>query len=489
MLKNSLESAWNWEHLYTELPANCYSRVNPTPVRRPKLFVFNNLLASELGLEGLSAIEPETLAEVFSGNRVPTGAQPLAMAYAGHQFGNFVVLGDGRAILLGEHVDNFGRRHDIQLKGSGVTPYSRRGDGRAALGPMLREYLISEAMAALGIPTTRSLAVAETGESVQRDQSLPGAVLVRTAASHLRVGTFELFAARQDTEALEALLTQTITRHYPELADEPSPALALLRAVQRRQAKLVANWMAVGFVHGVLNTDNVALSGETIDYGPCAFMDRYHPGAVYSSIDRHGRYAYGNQPAITAWNLARFAESLLPLIDPDSAKAISMAEEALTVFPDAFATEWLQRMAQKIGIEKPEPADKALVDDWLALLDKHRLDFTNAFRALSGDQNPERLRLNHPDFGAWQERLNARFDSAGISPSAAQQVRDTTNPRHIPRNHAVEKALEAAVEGDSAPFNRALAVLRRPFDNSTDNNTFSSTPNEGEQVYTTFCGT
>lgn len=397
MLKNALESAWNWQHLYAELPANCYSRVNPTPVRRPKLFVFNNLLASELGLEGLSAIEPETLAEVFSGNRVPTGAQPLAMAYAGHQFGNFVVLGDGRAILLGEHVDNFGRRHDIQLKGSGVTPYSRRGDGRAALGPMLREYLISEAMAALGIPTTRSLAVAETGESVQRDQSLPGAVLVRTAASHLRVGTFELFAARKDTEALEALLAQTITRHFPELADE--------------------------------------------------------------------------------------------LIDPDTDKAISMAEEALAVFPDTFATEWLQRMAQKIGIEKPEPADKALVDDWLALLEKHRLDFTNAFRALSGDQNPERLRLNHSDFGAWQERLNARFDSAGISPSAAQQVRDTTNPRHIPRNHAVEKALEAAVDGDSAPFNRALAVLRRPFDNSTDNNTFSSTPNEGEQVYTTFCGT
>ncbi|MCC5833992.1 MAG: YdiU family protein [Opitutales bacterium] len=489
MSKNAFDSAWNWEHSYAELPERCYSLVKPTPVWQPGLYVFNDLLAGELNLEKLSTLDPELLVEVFAGNRVPGGAKPLAMAYAGHQFGNFVVLGDGRAILLGEHLDGSGRRHDIQLKGSGLTPYSRRGDGRAALGPMLREFLISEAMAALGIATTRSLAVVETGELVMRDGMLPGAVLVRTAVSHLRVGTFELFAAREDIESLKALLDHTIARHYPELADAQNPALALLRAVQESQAELVASWMAVGFVHGVLNTDNVALSGETIDYGPCAFIDRYHPGAVYSSIDRQGRYAYGNQPGITAWNLARFAESLLPLIDADSKKAVSLAEETLEVFPDAMAAAWLQRMVRKFGIEKPEPADRTLIEDWLALLDKHRLDFTNAFRALSGDENSEKSQLKQPDFVAWHQRLEARLKASGISPAAAQALRETSNPIHIPRNHAVEKALDTAVAGDPLPFQRALEVLRRPFDNSISDHTFSATPSEGEQVYTTFCGT
>lgn len=488
MRETSRESAWNWDHRYAALPERCHCPVPPTPVREPRVFAFNEPLAKELGLESLLSLPPNELAETFSGNRLPPGAHPLAMAYAGHQYGHFVVLGDGRAILLGEHIDPTGRRHDIQLKGAGRTPFSRGGDGRCALGPALREFLISEAMAALGIPSTRSLAVVETGERVLRAEDHPGAVLTRTAASHVRVGTFALFAARQDKEALEALLAHTIARHYPDLANTPDPALALLRAVLKRQAALVAQWMSVGFVHGVLNTDNVALSGETIDFGPCAFIDRYHRDAVYSSIDRHGRYAYGNQPAVTAWNLARFAEALLPLIGTDTATSIARANEVLAEFGEVFNAEWLRHMACKIGIENPLPVDKTLVEDWLALLEKHRIDFTNAHRALAGDPLPERGHLTHPDFAAWHKHLEARLHAAGIAPEAAQQLRARTNPRHIPRNHAVQKALDAAEAGDPAPFFQALAILRRPFDEA-DNTVFSTTPSGNDQVHTTFCGT
>ncbi|MCC5839496.1 MAG: YdiU family protein [Opitutales bacterium] len=488
MRKNDTLEDWPWEHTYARLPARCFSWVKPTPVSAPRLFILNEALADGLGLGALRNSTPESLAAVFSGNRPPSGAEPLAMAYAGHQYGHFVVLGDGRAILLGEITDPAGNLHDIQLKGAGTTPYSRGGDGRAALGPMLREFLISEAMAALGIPTTRSLAVIETGERVLRREELPGAILVRTAGSHLRVGTFALFAALADRESLQALLDYTLRRHYSGLTAAPNPALALLGAVVQRQADLVAQWMAVGFVHGVLNTDNVALSGETIDYGPCAFLDRYHESAVYSSIDRHGRYAYGRQPAIMGWNLARFAESLLPLIDANQPTAIARATEVLEGFGPAYTTAWIQRMGRKLGLPQARPGDKELIEDGLALLEEHRLDFTNSFRALSGDDNAERLHLDHPAFLAWRQRLDARISEAGLAPAEIQEIRDAANPRQIPRNHAVQRALDAAEAGDSAPFFHALSILRQPFAPAADS-LFSATPRETDQAHTTFCGT
>jgi uncharacterized protein YdiU (UPF0061 family) len=482
-------STWNWQHSYAELPAACFELTAPSPVAAPRLHSFNEDWASDLGLEGLQTLPPETLARQLAGNEPLPGAKPLAMTYAGHQFGHLAVLGDGRAILLGEHIDPRGVAHDIQFKGSGRTRYSRGGDGRAALGPMLREFLISEAMAALGIPTTRSLAVIETGEPVLRDRPLPGAILVRTAASHLRVGTFVFFAAMEDPVSLRALLDYTIARHYPELVDAPNPALALLEAVQIRKAALVARWMAVGFVHGVLNTDNVALSGETIDYGPCAFIDRYDPAAVYSSIDARGRYAYANQVPITGWNLTRFAESLLPLIDPSPEKAVEQAEAVLAGFEAAYEAAWLAAMRPEFGITDADPDDRTLIQDWLKLLEAHRMDFTNGFRALSGDALPERSQLAQPDLAAWRERLDARLAKSGTTADQIQTLRDAHNPRQIPRNHAVQKALEAAEAGDPGPFNTALKILRRPYAPNPDAAAYAATPSEGEQAFKTFCGT
>jgi len=391
--------------------------------------------------------------------------------------------------LLGEHIDPEGQLHDIQLKGAGRTRYSRSGDGRGALGPMLREYLVSEAIAALGIPTTRSLAVVRTGEPVLRQGRQPGAILVRTAASHLRVGTFALFAALEDGASLQALLDYTIARHDPALAGTPNPALALLDAVMRRQADLVASWMAVGFVHGVLNTDNVALSGETIDYGPCAFIDRFHQDAVYSSIDSRGRYAYGNQPSITAWNLTRFAESLLPLIDPQSDKAIAQAEGVLADFSAIYEKARVQRMAAKFGLADPLESDAALIRDWLALLETHRLDFTNAYRALSGDAVPEQSALDQPDFIEWRQRLDQRLAEAGASSEEIQALRDRANPRQIPRNHAVQAALDQAEAGDLSAFEEALRVLQNPYRLDPDCDLYAKTPSEGDQCFTSFCGT
>lgn len=481
-------SPWNWDNSYSELPSPCYTQVDPSPVKRPSLVTFNQQLAHALGLKELSTIAPDTLALFLSGIQLWPGSKPLAMAYAGHQYGNFVVLGDGRAILLGEHIAPDGTRHDIQLKGSGRTPYSRGGDGRAALGPMLREYLMSEAMAALGIPTTRSLAVIRTGETVFRNEPLPGAILVRTAASHLRVGTFALFAALQDEVSLRALLDYTIARHYPQLSDAPNRAIALLETVQQQQAQLVANWMAVGFVHGVLNSDNVALSGETIDYGPCAFIDRYDPAVVYSSIDSRGRYAYTNQPAITAWNLARFAESLLSLIDPVTNKAVQLAEQTLANFGTLYSHAYLAKMRPKFGISDTKENDSQLIEDWLSLLAKHRVDYTNAFRALSGDDVGEQATLNHPEFSNWLNRLEQRLVAANQPQTMIQQLRDEHNPRHIPRNHAVQKALDAAENGDTAPFEEALCILRQPFKPAA-NRLFAATPSPADQVFTSFCGT
>lgn len=489
MNSNSQTNIWNWQHTYAELPAECFSLSDSSPVAAPRLHTFNANWADALGLGGLSALPPDTLARQLSGNAPLPGAKPLAMAYAGHQFGHLAVLGDGRALLLGEHIDPHGRPHDIQLKGSGRTPYSRGGDGRATLGPMLREFLISETMAALGIPTTRSLAVIETGETVLRSQPLPGAILVRTAASHLRVGTFVLFATLKDQHSLQGLLDYTIARHYPELAEAPNPALALLEAVQARQAALVARWMSVGFVHGVLNTDNVALSGESIDYGPCAFLDRYHPAAAYSSIDSRGRYAYANQVPITGWNLTRFAESLLTCIDPVPEKAIEQAEAVLERFEPTYENAWLETMRPKFGLSGADPGDRALILDWLKLLETHRLDFTNAFRALAGDAVPERNQLDHPDFVAWLQRLEERLAKSGSTDDQTQALRDAHNPRNIPRNRAVQAALDAAEAGDPKPVEKALQILRHPYDHCPDETAFAATPGEGDQVFTTYCGT
>ncbi|NEY91267.1 protein adenylyltransferase SelO [Tabrizicola oligotrophica] len=449
-----------------DLPGT-YLRLAPETAPAPRLLAWNAALAAELGLE------PEVRAHAaawFSGADPVPGADPAALAYAGHQFGGFSPqLGDGRAHLLGEVLDGQGRRWDIQLKGSGRTPFSRGGDGKAAVGPMLREYLISEAMAALGIPTTRSLAVVATGETVWRDgAALPGAVLARVAASHIRVGTFQFFAARGEADKLRALVDYTIARHYPQLA--PGDGLGLFDAVLRTQAKLIAQWMGVGFVHGVMNTDNMALSGETIDYGPCAFMEAYAPGTVFSSIDRQGRYAYGNQPLILGWNLARLAECLLPFFDADEERAVALANDRLGAIAGIYREAFLAVMAAKLGLAAPEAG---LVDDLLALMPGQ--DWTLFFRGLGEG------RTAAPEFAAWVERWRA------LSPDLAAM--QAVNPAVIPRNHLVEAALQAASAGDMAPFEALLAEVRRPFAPATGREGFALPAPEGFGRYVTFCGT
>src|SRR5437763_3907476 len=397
---NHTTAGWRFDNTYSELPGILFTPAEPAAFRAPRVAILNHRLADDLGLD-LGVLRPEAAAALFAGQDFPAGARPIAQAYAGHQYGHFTMLGDGRAILLGEHRAPDGRLADIHLKGAGPTRYSRGGDGLAALGPMLREYVISEAMAALGIPTTRSLAVVTTGEPVYRESVRRGAVLTRVAASHVRVGTFEYLAARRDGPALRALADYAIGRHYPELADAPHKYLAFFRAVQDRQAALVARWQLVGFVHAVMNTDNVAVSGETIDYGPCAFMNAYDPETVFSSIDHAGRYAYGNQPRIAHWNLARFAEALLPLLDPDQEKAVASATEALGEFPTRFDGYWLAGMRDKLGLRTEEAGDAGLVRELLDWMQKSRADFTNTFRDLSADEPPGGDRYHDPDFRAW----------------------------------------------------------------------------------------
>lgn len=488
MASNSaFPSGWNFDNSYAQLPPSFYRRQNATPVREPRLVVLNRPLAKLLGLDAQRLVE-EDGKFVFSGNQAPAGAESLAQAYAGHQFGNFTMLGDGRALLLGEHVAPDGNRYDIQLKGSGVTPYSRRGDGRAALGPMLREYLISEAMHALHIPTTRSLAVVTTGEPVYRDTVQPGAVLTRVAASHIRVGTFQYAAAIDDAEAVKVLADYTLNRHYPELASAENPYLALLYAVIDRQAALLAQWMHVGFIHGVMNTDNMAISGETIDYGPCAFMDRYDPKTVFSSIDHQGRYAFGRQPPIAQWNLARFAETLLPLLHADIDRSLEMAEEAIQSYPQQYDHYWLTGMRAKLGLVDEAPEDAALVRDLLACMHEHGMDYTNTFRDLATAQairtSPE------PDVQAWLARWQSRLQRQAASPDAATALMLSANPAVIPRNHLVEAALAAAVEAnDFVPFEKLQAALSSPFEETPDNAAYRSPAPPSERVYQTFCGT
>jgi uncharacterized protein YdiU (UPF0061 family) len=483
------ESGWNFDNTYARLPEAFYVRLDPVPVRKPQLVVFNEALARVLGLNP-DALKGDEGAAVFAGNRIPAGADPLAQAYAGHQFGTFTMLGDGRAILLGEQVTPNGERFDIQYKGSGRTPFSRQGDGRAALGPMLREYIISEALHALGIPTTRSLAVVTTGEPVFRETTLQGAILTRTAASHIRVGTFEYAAAQDKPNELRALADYTIGRHFPDLARAGNPYLALLESVMQRQASLVARWLLVGFIHGVMNTDNMTLCGETIDYGPCAFMDAYDPNTVFSSIDFNGRYAYGRQPQIAQWNLARFAETLLPLIDEDRQKSVSMANDAISGFSDTFRDYWLAGMRAKLGLSNQEADDGALVKDLLACMQRRGADFTNTFRDLASGSLPEASVFETPDFKQWFERWQARLERQPDSRKASRRLMDAHNPAVIPRNHRVEEALEAAVErGDVTVMENLMEVLSHPYRNPPEQAGYHLPPPPSAQPYRTFCGT
>jgi uncharacterized protein YdiU (UPF0061 family) len=471
-----------FDNSYARLPDRFFAALDPTPVRSPSLIKVNEDLARDLGLDPSTLTTPEGVA-ILAGNTVPDGAAPLAQAYAGHQFGGWVPqLGDGRAVLLGEVIDRKGIRRDIQLKGSGPTPFSRRGDGRAWLGPVLHEYIVSEAMHALGIPTTRALAAVETGEEVHRERVLPGAVLTRVASSHIRVGTFQFFAARGDEDALKALTDHVIARHYPG-AETP---LDLLAAVVAAQARLIAKWMGVGFIHGVMNTDNMSIAGETIDYGPCAFMDAYHPDRVFSSIDRMGRYAYRKQPEIAVWNLAQFATALLPIMGMAHKEAIEVATRVIEGFADLFGAAWEAEFAAKLGLAQTEEEDVALTYDLLMRMAKGKADFTRVFRTLSGD-TPEGARAEFTDptqFDAWLPRWQARTMAEGRITRM-----QTANPAFIPRNHRVEEAIAAAVSGDYAPFERLTTVLARPYDDQPDNAELMAAPAPEEVVQATFCGT
>jgi serine/tyrosine/threonine adenylyltransferase len=494
-------TGWAFSNSYAALPERFFARLDPVPVADPRLIQFNSTLAAELGLESAS-LDTATLAAIFSGNTIPEGAEPIALAYAGHQFGQFVPqLGDGRAILLGELVDRSGTRRDIQFKGSGRTPYSRGGDGRAVLGPVLREYLVSESMHALGIPATRSLAAVTTGEVVFRERALPGAIVTRVAASHVRVGTFEYFAARQDADGVKILADYVIDRHYPELRFADRPYLELLRAVCKRQAALIASWMHVGFVHGVMNTDNTAVSGETIDFGPCAFMDAYDPATVFSSIDGMGRYAYANQPPAAQWNLARFAETLLALIDADADRAIEAAGGEIGAFSGYFAAHWLSGMRRKFGLLAPLEGDLELVQAWLDTMHRNECDYTLTFRHLCDAADPQmdrsaaeaRLRaaFSRPAdseawVAAWRSRL-AREPDPGTQRSRSMR---RVNPGFIPRNHRVEQVIAAAIErADLAPFEELLRVVSQPYREQPGFESYGVPPRPEERVLRTFCGT
>lgn len=472
---------------YSRLPAIFYTEIAPTPVRTPAVVLLNHALAQSLGLD-LSTLQPDDAAQLFSGNFLPETSLPLAQAYAGHQFGHFTMLGDGRAHLLGEHLTPEGKRFDIQFKGSGPTPYSRRGDGRAALGPMLREYIVSEAMHGLGIPTTRSLAVVTAGEPVLRDGMLQGAILTRVASSHLRVGTFEYIASREDVHGLKELADYAIARHYPELQESGQPHQDFLKAVIQRQAALIARWMHVGFIHGVMNTDNMTISGETIDYGPCAFMDSYDPSTVFSSIDRNGRYAFSNQPAIAQWNLARFAETLLPLLDGNMEKAITVAEATIEGFGPIFQREWLSGMRKKLGLFGEEEGDLTLIQSLLAWMQKQQADYTNTFRDLCAEL-PDRDIYRDAVFQTWHQQWQARRERNSKPLQSSQCLMHANNPAIIARNHKVEEALAAAETGDLSVMKRLLSALENPYKPSAEFEEYTAPPPAGAGMYQTFCGT
>ncbi|MGL3607337.1 protein adenylyltransferase SelO [Rhizobium sp. G187] len=485
---------FSFDNSYARLPQVFHRPAKPAAAARPKLIRFNPALAAELGLD-LAEVDDARLAQVFSGQVIPLGAEPIAQAYAGHQFGHFnPQLGDGRALMLGEVLDLQGRRRDIQLKGAGPTAFSRNGDGRAALGPVLREYILSEAFAALGVPATRALAAVATGEAVMRETMLPGAVLTRVAASHIRVGTFQFFAAEGNDEAVRTLADHVIARHYPHVATAEKPYLAVLHAIAEAQAKLIARWLSIGFIHGVMNTDNMAVSGETIDFGPCAFLDEYDPRKVFSSIDQRGRYAYGNQPGIGQWNIARLAECLLPLIDENEEKAVEAANGVLAAFGEIFQAEWLSLFRAKLGLDGEAADDRQLVSDFLDLMHQGEADFTLTFRALgklAGGTADDVLlgQFKAPvDLSSWLARWRSRIDD-GRAPATRQGGMDAVNPALIPRNHRIEEAIAAAVYNDFSFFHRLVDALSDPYRELPDAEDLRLPPTPEQRVTRTFCGT
>ncbi len=487
-MTKSKETGWNFDNSYARLPKLFFTSMNPDPVQSPRLIIFNKEVAESLGLN-VEALQSEEGVKVFAGNRIPEGAMPLAQAYAGHQFGHFNMLGDGRAVLLGEQISPEDLKVDIQLKGAGRTPYSRGGDGRAALGPMLREYIISEAMHALHIPTTRSLAVVTTGESIIRETELPGAILTRVAASHLRVGTFQYAAKWGGVEELRVLADYALARHYPDVEVDGNKYLSLLEEVIKCQAGLIAKWQLVGFIHGVMNTDNMTISGETIDYGPCAFMDVYDPATVFSSIDVQGRYAYGNQPVIAGWNLARFAETLLPLLHDNIEEAVKLAQDKISGFNQLYESNWLAGMRAKLGIFNEETEDESLMNDLLNMMKKYQADYTNTFRACTFDKLEDTVLFGTEEFTEWYDRWISRLDRQEQSKADSQQLMRNNNPAIIPRNHRVEEALTAAVEqSDFRVMERLLDVLSNPYAYSSEQDEYTTLP-ESTTPYQTFCGT
>lgn len=477
---------WNLENTYTELPKTFFTKMELNPVKEPKLVIFNSSLSEELGF---NSEELKLQVDVFAGNVVPEGSIPIAKAYAGHQFGHFTILGDGRAMLLGEQITPKNERYDIELKGSGRTPYSRGGDGRASIGPMLREYIISEAMHALGVPTTRSLAVVTTGENVRRETLLPGSILTRVSSSHLRVGTFEYARTLKDENDLKELADYTINRHFQEIKQEENPYLALLREVIKHQALLISKWQLIGFIHGVMNTDNITINGETIDYGPCAFMDVYDPETVFSSIDRQGRYSYVNQPNIAVWGLSRFAETLIPLIDKDTDKAIELCKEELSKFEDIYNEDWLAGMRRKLGLFDEKEEDKNVISSLLTMMYKYKADYTDTFRLLTMDKKADNELQKSEEFDSWYKLWKSRLKEQKESLEQSRDLMRQNNPYVIPRNYKVEEALkEAEYYSDYTVMEKLLDALSSPYDYSGKYDEYAKIPPKDEN-YRTYCGT
>ena len=479
---------WRFDNTYSKLPDPFISNISPIPVKSPELIILNDNLAKQLGLN-FSLVSKKELSNLFSGNSLPEGSKSIAQAYAGHQFGHFTMLGDGRAVLMGEHISKNNERFDIQFKGSGQTPFSRNGDGRAALGPMLREYIISEAMHSLNIPTTRSLAVVKTGEDVVRENILQGAILTRVASSHLRVGTFQYVAMRNNESELRTLVDYTINRHYPNIKKSKNKALDLLKVLIELQIDLVVNWMRVGFIHGVMNTDNMSISGETIDYGPCAFMDTYDPQTVFSSIDELGRYAYFNQPSIAKWNLARFAECLIPFIDPKKEKAIEIATETINSFDKSYETKWINMMRDKLGLFGQDQKDQVLIIDLLTWMHKNKADYTNTFCFLMDENFQYNKIYNDENFLIWKERWKERLKLNNNTREKYISLMKSVNPLVIPRNHKVEEVLESANNNDLSPLKKLINVLEKPYEKTKENIDYQSPAPVSDKKYKTFCGT
>ena len=482
------KAGWSFDNTYAKLPDDLLVKQAPIPVKLPKLIILNKDLSKDLDLD-FTNIKVENLSQLFSGNVLPTGSESIAQAYAGHQFGHFTMLGDGRAVLMGEHLSKNGDRYDIQFKGSGKTPFSRNGDGRAAMGPMLREYIISEAMHGLGVATTRSLAVVKTGEIVIRETHLPGAILTRIAASHIRVGTFQYIAATQKEENLKILFDYVINRHYPNIKNSKNQALDLLKTIMNIQINLVIDWMRIGFIHGVMNTDNVSICGETIDYGPCAFMDTYNPKTVFSSIDQQGRYSFSNQPKIIKWNLARFAECIITLIDDNKDTAIEIATETINTFEKIYEEKWLNMMRDKLGLFGDDENDQILIMELLTWMNNNKTDYTNTFCFLMNEKLSNNKIYNDKNFLIWKEKWEKRLKLNNNSQEKYLKLMHSVNPLVIPRNHKVEEALAAANEGDFEIMNKLLTILKKPYDNQDNIIDFQSSAPSNNVKYQTFCGT